>query len=196
MKVSVLVFPGVEELDFVGFLEVLAVANRVEKSKRFEVKLVGVQPGPVKCSGGLTVIPDSSLRGLKSADVVFVPGGGAGRGTGVDLLLQNKIILELLRDAYSDGRMVWSVCTGALVLGEAGLLKGRMATTHHSYFGRLRKYGAKVQRRRVVADGRITTGGGISSSLDVGLELVRRTLGQEVASDVGNRIEYPLRVAG
>ncbi|HYB75965.1 MAG TPA: DJ-1/PfpI family protein [Nitrososphaerales archaeon] len=192
MKVALLVFSGVEELDLVGFLEVLAVANRVIGLKEFDMRLVSLDPGPVECSGGLKILPTSSLTDLKGADVVFVPGGGAGRGTGVDPLLDDAAILESLRNAFSEGKMVWSVCTGALVLGKAGLLKGRKATTHHAYLKKLKNYGAKVQEnQRVVVDGRITTGGGISSSVDVGLELVRRTLGPRIASEVGRRMEYP-----
>lgn len=195
MKVAVLVFPGVEELDFVGFLEVLAVANRVMGREEFETTLISFEPGPVECSGGLKVLSStSSFRGLKRADIVFVPGGGAGRGTGVDLLLQNETFLKLLRDLYTEGKLVWSVCTGALVLGGAGLLKGRNATTHHTYLKQLRKYGARPQEsRRVVVDGRIATGGGISSSLDMGLELVRQNTGQRIALQVGKRMEYPPR---
>lgn len=87
--------------------------------------------------------------------------------------------------------MVWSVCTGALLLARAGLLDGRTATTHHEFFDDLKSSGAKVQRARVVVDGRITTGGGISSSIDVGFELVKKTLGHDAAKEVGERMEYP-----
>ncbi|HYB75925.1 MAG TPA: DJ-1/PfpI family protein, partial [Nitrososphaerales archaeon] len=150
MEVAILVFPGVEELDLVGFLEVLAVANRVTGLEEFEMKLLSSAAGPVECSGGLRVLPTSTLRDFRKADIVFVPGGGAGRGTGVDALLRNASILESLKIAYSEGKMVWSVCTGALVLGKAGLLKGRKATTHHSYFEKLKDYGAKVQKNQRV----------------------------------------------
>lgn len=192
MKVALLVFPGVEELDFVGFLEVLALANRIIGKEEFTTRLVSLEPGPVECSGGLKILTTSSSRSLREVNLVFVPGGGAGRGTGIDAVLQNASILEALRNAYSEGKLVWSVCTGALVLGRAGLLEGRKATTHHTHIKELKKYGAKPQRdRRVVTDGRITTGGGISSSLDMGLELVRMTLGSRMALEVGNRMEYP-----
>src|SRR5271156_4275849 len=121
MKVAILVFPGVEELDFVGFLEVLAVANRVRGERYFETKLIGTEAGPIECSGGLKVITGGKLRDLRGQDLLFVPGGGARRGTGVDALLGNRLVLGALKKAYEEGKMVWSVCTGALVLARAGL---------------------------------------------------------------------------
>jgi transcriptional regulator GlxA family with amidase domain len=191
MKVAILVFPGVEELDFVGFLEVLAVANRVRGERYFETELVGTEAGPIECSGGLKVVTDGNLRDLRGHDLLFVPGGGARRGVGVDALLGNRLVLDALKKAYDEGKMVWSVCTGALVLAKAGLLDGRAATTHHEFLDELKRSGARVRRARVVVDGRITTGGGISSSIDVGLELVKETLGREAAKEVGERMEYP-----
>lgn len=191
MKVSILVFPGVEELDFVGFLEVLAVANRVEGRRRFETRLVGTEAGPIECSGGLKVVPDTRLPDLRGHDLVFVPGGGAARGAGVVALIGDAAVAEALRKTYEDGKMVWSVCTGALLLAEAGLLKGRRATTHRDFLGKLGRSGARVVEKRVVVDGTIATGAGVASSIDVGLELVRRELGGMVAAKVKKRMEYP-----
>jgi transcriptional regulator GlxA family with amidase domain len=191
MKVAILVFPGVEELDFVGFLEVLAVANRLRGERYFETELVGTEVGPIECSGRLKVVPDRNLRDLKGQDLFFVPGGGARRGTGVDALLEDRLVLDTLKKTHEEGKMVWSVCTGALLLARAGLLDGRAATTHHEFLDDPKRSGAKVQRARVVVDGRIATGGGIASSIDVGLELVEKTLGRKAAKEVGERMEYP-----
>lgn len=190
MKVAILVFPGVEELDFVGFLEVLAVANRVEGRKHFQIQLVGTEAGPIECSGGLKVVPDAQLGALKEHDLLFVPGGGAAGGTGVAALLDDERVAGALRRTDEEGKMVWSVCTGALLLARAGLLEGRRATTHHQFLGALSKSGARVERARVVVDGRIATGGGVSSSIDVGLELIRRELGAAAAGQVRKRMEY------
>jgi cyclohexyl-isocyanide hydratase len=190
MKVSILVFPGVEELDFVGFLETLAVANRVESRRVFDTELVGTAKGPIKCSGGMSVMPDKTVNQVRGQDMVFVPGGGASRGTGVDAVSHDERVLRLLRSSERRGKLVWSVCTGALILGSAGLLNGRKATTHHGYLGRLEGFGAKAVRKRVVSDGKVTTGGGISSSIDVGLELVRQKLGRSAARAVKRRMEY------
>jgi cyclohexyl-isocyanide hydratase len=191
MKVAILVFPGAEELDFVGFLETLAVANRVKGSRYFETELVGTDDGPVTCSGGLKVIPDKTLSELGEHDLLFIPGGGASRGTGVDLMIRNRRVLRRLKESYEKGKRVWSVCTGALVLGEAGLLNGRRAVTHHNYLNQLKSVGARVAQERTVTDGRVTTGGGISSSIDVGLELVEDELGENVRRMVQARMEYP-----
>jgi cyclohexyl-isocyanide hydratase len=190
VKVSILVFPGVEELDFVGFLETLAVANRAKGRKFFETEIVGTVNGPIECSGGMKVLPDKTVTRARRADMVFVPGGGASRGIGVDEVSHDERVLEWLRSTERRGKLVWSVCTGALILGSAGLLRGRRATTHHNFVDKLGGYGAKAVKARVVSDGRVTTGGGISSSIDVGLELVRRTLGASTARAVRRRMEY------
>jgi cyclohexyl-isocyanide hydratase len=190
MRVSILIFPGVEELDFVGFLEVLAVANRVMGRRWFQTKLLGTTRGPIECSGGMRVMPDATITRPGRCDMVFVPGGGASRGGGVDLISKDNRVLDFLRSAGRHGKPVWSVCTGALVLGSAGLLTGRRAVTHHAFLDRLRSQGAKVVRARTVTDGRITTGGGISSSIDVGLTLVKESLGQKVEREVTRRMEY------
>jgi len=191
LKVAILVFPGVEELDFVGFLETLAVANRVRGRRHFETMLVGTERGPIACSGGMRVMPDLTLSELGDHDLLFVPGGGASRATGVDLVMNDKKVLDMVRRSYEGDSRVWSVCTGALVLGKAGLLKGRRATTHHMHFDEIRSAGARVIKQRTVVDGRVTTGGGISSSIDVGLALVEEELGQDVRGRVEAGIEYP-----
>jgi len=190
MKVAILVFPGAEELDFVGFLETLAVANRVNGRKHFETKLVGTEGGPIVCSGGMKVVPDQVLPKLREYDLLFVPGGGASRDTGIDLLMKNRQVLDKLNEGYRKGKRVWSVCTGALLLGKAGLLKGRRATTHHTYFDEIKSAGAIATLERVVSDGGVTTGGGISSSIDVGLALVEAELGKETRKEVETRMEY------
>jgi len=189
-KVAILVFPGVEELDFVGFLEVLAVANRVKGKQHFETKLVGTEDGPIACSGGMRVIPDLDLSELGQHDLLFVPGGGASRRTGVDMLMKNRRVLARLKKSYGEGKRIWAVCTGALVLGKAGLLRGRRAATHHAYFDQLKLAGAIVTPERTVTDGRVTTGGGISSSIDVGLALVESELGKGIKRKVQARMEY------
>ena len=191
MKIAILVFPGAEELDFVGFLEVLAVSNRVKGGEYFEKKLVGTEGGPILCSGGMKVMPDQTLSELGAHDLLFVPGGGATRGTGVDLLMKDRQVLDRLKASFQEGKRVWSVCTGALVLGQAGLLRGRRATTHHASMNRLKAAGATPVPERVVTDGRITTGGGISSSIDVGLALVEEELGKRFRRKVETRMEYP-----
>jgi len=191
MKVAILVFPGAEELDFVGFMEALSMANRVQGERYFETELVGTRTGPIVCSGGLKVVPDENLRDLRGHDLLLVPGG-----EGADALHGDRFVLDALKKTYQEGKMVWSVCTGALLLAAAGLLDGRAATTHHQFLDYLKRSGARVRSARVVVDGRITTGGGVSSSIDVGLELVKNTLGPETAREVGEWLEYPPALAG
>jgi cyclohexyl-isocyanide hydratase len=190
MKVAILVFPGAEELDFVGFLETLTVANRLKGKRYFEVKLVGTQRDPITCSGGMKVVPAQDLSELRDHDLLFLPGGGASSKTGVAALMKNRQVLDRLEESYVEGKRIVSVCTGALVLGRAGLLKGRRAITHHMYLDQLKSFGAIATSERVVTDGRVTTGGGISSSIDTGLALVEEELGPDIRREVANRMEY------
>jgi cyclohexyl-isocyanide hydratase len=191
LKVAIFVFPGVEELDFVGFLEALAVANRASGGKPFETQIVAATKEPVVTNGGMKVVPDADLEGMAEPDLFFAPGGGAGRGTGVDTVAQDPAVKETIGRLHGGGKMVWSVCTGAFILEAAGVLKGRRAATHHAYRETLAAMGVQVVSDRTVTDGTVTTGGGISSSIDVGLELVRKTLGEETAKKVGESMEYP-----
>jgi transcriptional regulator GlxA family with amidase domain len=192
LKVLICVFPGVEELDFVGFIEPLAVANRVMKTKYFEYAIAGTEDDPIICSGGMRVQSDVKLYelNLSDYDLLFMPGGGASTNSGVTQLIKDKDMLVWIKEAYDRGKPIWSVCTGALVLAEAGLLNNRFATTHHNYLSRLKDYGAKVSTKRIVRSGRITTAGGISSSIDLGLELVKIQLGKKIVTEVRNIMEY------
>ena len=106
------------------------------------------------------------------------------------MLMKNRRVLARLKKSYGEGKRIWAVCTGALVLGKAGLLRGRRAATHHAYFDQLKLAGAIVTPERTVTDGRVTTGGGISSSIDVGLALVESELGKGIKRKVQARMEY------
>jgi cyclohexyl-isocyanide hydratase len=150
----------------------------------------GTERGPIVCSGGLKVMPDRTLFELKECDLLFVPGGGASGGTGVDLLMKNRQVLDKLKESYRRGKKMWSVCTGALVLGEAGLLRGKRATTHHASLDQLRSAGTIAVSDRAVTECLVTTGGGISSSIDVGLALVEGELGEDSRRKVKVRMEY------
>jgi cyclohexyl-isocyanide hydratase len=127
------------------------------------------------------------MEHLLDQDVVVVPGG-----RGILDLLKCEAVMQVLKDAHDRVKFVASVCTGSVVLGKAGLLRGRRATTHHLHFDELLEHspGVVPVRQRVVVDGKIVTGAGISSSLDTGLTLIELIFGQDLAQEVARRIEY------
>lgn len=184
MKVDIAVFDGMDELDAVGPLEVLRRAG-------FDVRLVTVEPQKrVRCAYGLQLVPDGVSR--KDADIVIFPGGGwvARSATGVRAEVDAARWAPLIEDAASRGALLASVCTGAMILASAGVLKDRRATTHHGALDDLASAGAIVLRERVVDDGDRVTAGGVTSGIDLGLHLVERFMGRELAERIADDLEY------
>jgi transcriptional regulator GlxA family with amidase domain len=191
VHIDIIVFDGLDELDVVGPLEVLrgAAATRTD----WEVRLAGFRgTEPVTGTFGLVFTPDVAFR-PGEADVVVVPGGQwANRGAhGAWAEVQDGRWLPLLADAATRGVLMVSVCTGAMLLAHAGVIGSRTATTHHAARDELAATGAEVVDARVVHDGDLITGGGVTSGIDVGLHLVEHLLGSEAAETVAERMEYP-----
>jgi len=184
-KVAVIVFPRAEELDFVGVWQVLGTTDHLSKKTFLRPHIVGTVTGPIKCAHGLTIIADEELNDLSKYDVVVVPGG-----PGISEAIKNESLLARIRKAYEAGKTVCSVCTGAFILAEAGILKGKRATTYHTKIDELAKYGAFPVKERVVVEGKVVTGAGVAASIDVGLKIVGIFLGTESARKVSEWIEY------
>ena len=184
-KAAVIVFPGAEELDFVGVWQVLGTTEHLFKKAFLRPHIVGTTTGPIKCAHGLTLIADDELNDLSKYDVVVVPGG-----PGVSEAMKNELFLAGIRKAYEAGKTICSVCTGAFILGEAEILKGKRATTYHTRIDELAKYGAFPVKERVVIEGKIITGAGVSASIDLGLKIVEIFLDPESARKVCEWIEY------
>ncbi|WP_367128803.1 DJ-1/PfpI family protein [Saccharothrix sp. HUAS TT1] len=191
LRVQVLVFDGVEEQDFIAPVEVLGLAGKLSGGA-LSTALVGVgRPGTVTCSYGTRVeAPESWSPG--KADVLVVPGGGYAdkSGPGVNRLMADQGFLRRL--AAADLLRV-GICTGTMVLSAAGLTRGRNAITHNGAKADLAAQGAKVVNARVVDDGDLITGGGITSGLDVSLWLVERFLGAQLAQRAETVLEYERR---
>ena len=191
MRIDIIVFDGLDELDVVGPLEVLRGAALSRSD--WEVRLAGHQgTDPVTGTFGLVFTPDVAFR-PGDADVVVVPGGQwANRGTvGAWAEVQDGRWLPLLADAAAGGALMASVCTGAMLLAHAGVIGTRKATTHAAAVDDLAATGAEVVDARVVHDGDVITGGGVTSGIDVGLHLVEHLLGADAAEAVATRMEYP-----
>jgi transcriptional regulator GlxA family with amidase domain len=184
MRVGILLFDEVEELDFVGPLEVLGVASRLVES--LTVLTVSKDGRPIQGRYGLRVQPDHGFSSCPPLDLLIVPGGKGARDARYD-----KEILAFVRD-HASKREIASVCTGALLLAEAGILKGRRATTHHSHFEELRRYAEVevIEGERFVLEDGVATSAGISAGIDLALELVSNHFGEKVMREVVETMEY------
>jgi transcriptional regulator GlxA family with amidase domain len=151
-----------------------------------ELSFVAKETGEKRTdTGALGLSADASLADIPSPDVVLVPGGRGNRP-----LMSDDEVLDWLREADRSTTWTTSVCTGALVLGAAGLLEGRRATTHWAYLERLADLGAEPVAERVVVDGKVMTAAGVSAGIDMALTLAARIAGEEVAKAIQLGIEY------
>ena len=178
LNVGFLVFPNVQQLDLTGPYEVFASAGMA-------VHLIGKALDPVQSATGLMLTPTVTLQDCPQLDVICIPGGG-----GVNALLTDGEVLDFVRRQAAGARFVTSVCTGSLVLGMAGLLRGRRATSHWNAVDLLPRLGATPTEGRVVRDGNVVTAGGVTSGIDFGLALLAELQGEAVARRVQLALEY------
>ncbi|MFC5357062.1 DJ-1/PfpI family protein [Azospirillum himalayense] len=176
---GLLLFPNVTQLDLTGPYEVLA---RVPGAK---VHLLWKTLDPVRSDTGLTILPTATLADAPPLDLLLVPGGG-----GINALLTDEEVLTFLAERASDTRYLSGICTGSLVLGAAGLLEGKRAGTHWASRDFLSSFGATPVAERVVVDGTLFTGGGVTAGIDVALRIVGELFGADAAKRVQLSIEY------
>jgi putative intracellular protease/amidase len=180
MDVAIPLFDGFTALDAVGPYDVLA---RVPDA---EVTFVAAERGPLRTENGmLALVADRSLEELPNPDVIVVPGG-----LGTRALLEDEPMLGWIRRAHETSRFTTSVCTGSLLLGAAGVLRGLEATSHWLALDMLSSFGARPTGRRVVEQGKVITAAGVSSGIDMALTLAARIAGDEVAQAIQLAIEY------
>ncbi|XFO70610.1 Isonitrile hydratase [Sporomusa acidovorans DSM 3132] len=184
VKIGVLLFPQVEELDFVGPFEVLSHVNKIRPDST-KVLLVAESAEPVRAYNGMQIIPDTTIANCPALDIVVVP-GGKGRLTA----MKNVVIQEFIQKQIPTANYITSVCTGAFLLAEAGLLKGKRATTYHAAFAELAAYSVQVLPQKIVHDGKIITAGGVSSGIELGFYLLKQLFGLKLAQEVAQSIEY------
>src|SRR5215471_14930607 len=193
-RVGILVFDGVEVLDFCGPFEVFSVVRLVEERRRedpspFEVILVAERQAVVTATGGLKVTPDVSLASCPPLDVLVVPGGWGTRRE-----LGNPVLREWIAERGRQVETLTSVCTGAMLLGHTGLLDGRHATTHWRSLDWMSESFPRVTVERdlhVVEDGNVLTSAGISAGIDMSLRVVARYHGETIARATARHMEYP-----
>jgi putative intracellular protease/amidase len=179
-EIAILLFEGITALDAVGPYEVL---QRLPGAK---LRMVGPRRGPIRThEGSLSLVVDAELSECPHPQLLVVPGG-----YGIERLLSDEATLDWIRTAHTTSQWTTSVCTGSLVLGAAGVLKGLRATCHWNSLERLREYGAEPTLDRVVFQGKVVTAAGVSSGIDMALALVARLQGDEVAQAIQLSIEY------
>lgn len=179
LTVGMLLFPGMTQLDLTGPYEVFC------RMPDTSVSLVAASSAPVRTEWGLTITPDRTFADANAYDILCVPGGW-----GVNEQLENEQMLAFLRAHESRARYITSVCSGALILGAAGLLKGYRATTHWMSQSMLPMLGAHPVDQRVVVDRDRITGGGVTAGIDFGLVVAAELFGASVAQEIQLAIEY------
>jgi transcriptional regulator GlxA family with amidase domain len=179
VQIAIPLFERLTALDAIGPYEVLS------RLPGAEVLFVAAEPGSKRTdTGALALTADRRLSEVPQPDIVVVPGGRGTRDQPHDELL------AWIQQAHETSRWTTSVCTGALLLGAAGILEGLRATTHWLFFDQLREFGAEPALERVVEQGKVITAAGVSSGIDMALRLVQLIAGDEVAQAVQLSIEY------
>jgi cyclohexyl-isocyanide hydratase len=179
LQIGFLIFPDMMPLDMVGPYEVFT------KMPDTRLHLVWKSLAPLTVAGGMQMLPSTTFSECPALDLICIPGG-----SGMNPLLNDSETLEFIRRQARSARYVTSVCTGALVLGAAGLLKGKRAATHWMSRDMLSQFGATPVADRVVIDGNIITGGGVTAGVDFGITVAAELFGPKVAKTIQLAIEY------
>lgn len=179
MHIAFLLFPGVTQLDLTGPAQVL---SRLPGAR---VRLVWHSLDPVPTDAGFSILPNATFADMPSPDLLCVPGG-----MGIADVIDDDAALQWVRRAGADAQWVTSVCTGALILGAAGLLEGYQATTHWAWHDKLALFGAVPVKARSVIDRNRATGGGVTAGIDFALALVAKIAGDDVGRTIQLALEY------
>jgi putative intracellular protease/amidase/uncharacterized protein (DUF952 family) len=186
-RIAFVGFEGMTLLDLVGAYDPLSRIASMGFDPTATCEIIGAHRGRIWVQGGAELVVDRTRPALSEFDVVVVPGG-----PGTRVLVHDPSLTEYLA-SFPSNRLLSSVCTGALLLGAAGRLQGKRATTHHLFLDRLAAYGATAVRKRVVDEGQLVTAAGVTSAIDLGLALVRRLEGDDVAEAIAAQMEVPAR---
>lgn len=179
LLVGCLIFESMDQIDFTGPFEVLS------RMPDTTVRIVAKEPAPIRDVQGLRLTPDARIAEARTFDVLLVPGG-----YGQQALMHDEEVLGLIRKHVEAGKLLFSVCTGALLCGAAGVLVGRQVTTHWSARHLMPSYGAVPVDARVAVDGKIISAAGVTAGLDAALALVALLRGDATAQEIQLAIEY------
>lgn len=177
--IAFVLFPNLTQLDFIGPLQVLS------RLPGAEVHLVAKTLDLVPSDAALRIPPTTTFDNCPPVDLLCIPGG-----FGVDQAMQDEALMAFVRREGARAKYVTSVCTGAFILGAAGLLEGKRATTHWAYHDELARVGASPVKERVVRDGNVFTGGGVTAGIDFALTVAAEIAGEGVAQTIQLSLEY------
>ncbi|MFX3619333.1 MAG: DJ-1/PfpI family protein [Sporolactobacillus sp.] len=193
LQVGILLFNQVEVLDFAGPYEVLSVTKRLDGTSPFSVVTLSEDGLGVQAVGGLKVEPDYSIHTAPRLDILIIPGGFGARTEQIN----NKPIIQWIAAQAEDVQVLASVCTGGLLLAQAGLLDGRSATTHWASLDQMERQFPNVTVVRgvkFVDQGQVLTSAGISAGINMAFSLVQRFAGNEVARQTAREMEYDIKI--
>ncbi|WP_199193166.1 DJ-1/PfpI family protein [Blastopirellula marina] len=179
IAIVAIIFPGMDQIDLTGPFAVLA---RLPNSS---IRLVWKDREPIRDHLGLGLLPDATLAETGPVDLLLVPGG-----PGQEQLMEDEEVLAFLRDMGESATCVYSVCTGSMICGAAGMLKGKSATTHWTALRLLKYFGATPSTDRVVIDGKYVSAAGLTSGIDGALRVAALLRGEEVAQSIQLAIQY------
>ena len=180
LNIGFVIFPDLTQLDFTGPLQVL---SRLPQSA---IHIIAKSASPVASDCGLSLLPTHTFANCPPLDLICIPGGSEG----VCGIINDRKTIEFVRQQAGAAKYITAVCTGTFVLGVAGLLKGRRATTHWAYTDLLPLVGATYEKARVVKDGNVITGGGVTAGIDFGLSVAGEIAGETTARRIQLGIEY------
>ena len=193
-NIGILLFNEVEVLDFAGPYEVFSITRYMNgHEKPFTVSTVAQTKQLIRARNGLRVQPDYDFSDSPQFDILIIPGGYGAE----EIEIHNKLLINWISGKRSSTSIIASVCTGAFLLAEAGLLDGKQATTHWMDIDRLKRDYRKIDVRRdvkFVDEGSIMTSGGISAGIDLSFYLVYKLVGAEIAAATAKRMEYEIDV--
>ncbi|MDY6945106.1 MAG: DJ-1/PfpI family protein [Pseudomonadota bacterium] len=179
LNIGCLLFPGMDQIDFTGPFSVLS------RLPQAQIHVLAKDLNPVRDHKGLLLTPDTTLSAAPPLDLLLVTGG-----PGQEAMMDDAAVLSLIRNHMQAAKPLFSVCTGALICGAAGVLRGRRATTHWAAFDLLRYFGADPVDARVVVDGNLVSAAGITAGIDGALTVASLLRGQDVAQQIQLDIQY------
>jgi transcriptional regulator GlxA family with amidase domain len=186
LNIGIVIFNGAEELDFVGPYEVFSILNTLDNKKRVNVFTIAEEKTLVHCANNLKVMPDFSFKDAPKIDVLLIPGGDGRRKE-----MHNERLRDFVLKTAEKAKYITSVCTGAFILAEAGLLDGRKATTWKGALHELDEYEKiEVIKERFVDEGTVITSAGVTAAIDMALYIVELLFGIDARKFVAAEIEY------
>lgn len=189
-KVAIFLFNQVEVLDFAGPFEVFGVASEIHNHRLFDVSTFSLNKAPITAVNDLSVNPQFAIHEVTDADILIIPGG-----FGIRAILDNPGVLEFVSHMASRVEVLFSICSGAMLLAKAGLLQGKLYCTHHLIYPEIEhKFPGGIPQcgSRFSTDGNIITAAGISAGIDASLYMVESLCGKDVREATAKYMEYKL----